>query len=125
MFRTVLGEADDCYPSYSDTIRCEWDAGVYSYFEDADGDELVEDTSESSFLYLGAPGLASPEGLGLGVSLQCFFDALGLPEDIDLAVDELTGDTYFVEGFQYKSLGLYVRAAADGRCSSFGLDGPD
>lgn len=124
-FRTVLGEADDCAPSFSDKIRCEWDAGVYAYFEDADGDELVEDTSSNSFLYLEDPGLTTPEGLGLGVSLQCFFDELGLADDIDLTIDELVGDVYFVEGLTYSSLGLYLHADADGRCDSFGMTGPD
>jgi hypothetical protein len=123
-FTAILGEPDDCDPTFSDKIECVWSAGVSGNFTDADGDELVEDTSTTSFVYVEDPGLASPEGLGLGLSLQCFLDQLGLAEDVSLDVDELVGDTYFVEGMTY-SFGLYLRAAADGRCDHFGMSGPD
>lgn len=123
-FTAVLGEPDDCDPTFSDKIDCEWGAGVSANFTDEDGDELVEDTSTTSIVYVEGPGLASPEGLGLGVSMQCFLDQLGLAEDVSLEIDELVGDTWYVDGLTY-DLGLYLHADADGRCESFGLAGPD
>ena len=77
----ALGDPGECSQSSTGSnVRCEWSQGIRTYFDDDDADGLPDAGDAAGVVYVSPPydGLTQ-EGLGLGVSLRCYTDALGDP----------------------------------------------
>jgi len=84
--RAAWGAAVQCnrftsVVSDSDRLACDWENGLGMHF-DVDGN-APEPTSPGSVFTFEAPFRGTtPDGLGIGVSLGCFVEALGEPRDV-------------------------------------------
>lgn len=89
--QTLFGGPDDTtvyfitYESYTYTnVTLRWDSGLAVTFDDDDADGLLEPSNRAQGLSLELPWSGGTEdGLGLGASVSCFFDALGTPDNLD------------------------------------------
>ena len=78
-----LGDAEcDSNAFEDDLIGCEWDWGVLALFHGEDG-SLPSDATATTVAAKDDFDGADPDGLGLGISLNCYLDTLGEPDDID------------------------------------------
>lgn len=86
----ALGPAScDASDVISETTFCDWQGGALrSHFDDVDLDGVPDPDATARGLYLseGYDG-TSPDGLGLRVSLACFYDVYGEPDEEDRVKD--------------------------------------
>jgi len=93
----ALGSDANCKASYAgDSYRCSWENGLTGYFDDDDGDGLPDDAAEAVVVFVDLPySGTSADGLGLGVSVECFGEALGVPDT--LAMERIAGGWFVTE----------------------------
>lgn len=104
----------------AETSFCEWSSGVHAHFDDQDLDGRPDDGAPARglFLYLPWNG-ADAAGLGLGVSLACFYETLGEPAETDRIS---SGDNERVVGLTYtEGLGTVFVHDVDGLASPDGI----
>lgn len=98
----ALGEPAKCTTSYMGSMHCEWGNGVSGYFDDEDDDGAADPESTGNIVFLDPPyDGATTDGLGVGVSMACFGDALGLPDALALDRHE---DRYLVTEAHYDEI---------------------
>jgi hypothetical protein len=103
----ALGETGDCDEPSSDWLVCHWqNDALHMYFEDADYDGQPDVDDVAIGLYLEESWSGSDEsGLGLGISMRCYLDVLGEPEEIEYYVD---GENIWIDQLYYQSLSAFV-----------------
>lgn len=123
----AFGETAVC-SSFSTTVFCEWTHGVSTGFDD-DGTGIANPTAISTYLSLRTPNdAATLDGLGVGASMSCFLDALGLPETLSY---EEAGGSYELVGLNYYDAGVFVSddggfiAPPDGQADDLFFFGPN
>jgi hypothetical protein len=87
-------------------VTCETGGGISARFTDEDADGAADPETTANVIHLTAPFAGrTQDGLGMGVSMACVLDALGLPEDLRF---EKMGDRYVVNWMMYGDLHLQV-----------------
>jgi hypothetical protein len=83
-FEAELGAADECDANIfeDELIGCEWDSGVFASFL-GDNGALPEDGEATMVAARHNYNGSDPDGLALNISLTCYLDVLGEPDDID------------------------------------------
>lgn len=121
----LLGEGDcDANLFDDELIGCEWDGGdLYASFEGENGvavEDGVARTVAAKENYAGA----DPSGLGLDISLNCYLDALGEPDDIDYVDTDAGLSPWHV---QWDGVGAFTDFFGDnyGAVTSLYLHGQD
>lgn len=101
-FRAALGEPTEIEGAGS-WVLVDWDQrGLYAYFDDDDGDnEPDPDEPVYRFVVNGPAAGTSVDGLATELSLACFVQVLGPPDDVD-TVDGM------VETLRYDALALRI-----------------
>ena len=82
----VLGEPD-CYSYYGGYLDCKWSDGIGAYFTDS-GDGTPAPTDTIPYFEVEKPfSGGTTDGLGIGVSMSCFYAVFGTPDYASLSWD--------------------------------------
>jgi len=108
-----LGETGHCSGASTpgatgQTLRCSWREGAISaWFDDDEGDDVPDEGPTMQGLHLSASWDGSdPNGLAMGLSLRCFIDLLGMPDQVNHTLyDNVTRQ---VSGLYWDALGFEV-----------------
>jgi hypothetical protein len=74
-----------CYRGLYDLDACAFPGGVTSFFDDPDGDLVIERGSPGRVLWVFAPYTGTTTtGLGVGSSFACFVAGLGTPGEVTI-----------------------------------------
>lgn len=66
-------------------VACDWNGGIGAHFDDLDRDEVPDAGAIADVFNIELPwDGTSEEGLALGLSMGCFVEVFGPPEDSDL-----------------------------------------
>lgn len=101
----ALGSAGACSAGDPNTqsLTCDW-SGLSAFFADADMDGVPDPGDTATCLFLGEPfDGGTTEGLGVGATMRCFVDALGIPSQAQFTA---TGKGYVVSQVGWGDFGI-------------------
>ncbi|MDP2315152.1 MAG: hypothetical protein Q8P41_19790 [Pseudomonadota bacterium] len=105
----AIGNDGSCAPQYfefdgytSSSASCDWNNGVSATFSDDDRDGVPDDFDTAYSVYVtSAYDGTTEDGLGIGASMSCFIDGIGVPDEVGFSLV----DTDWVLSYAYWSAG--------------------
>jgi hypothetical protein len=106
-------------------VSCAWSSGITAPFQGEDGSPSRTAKANQIFVKSAFSGTTA-EGMGIGVSMGCFIDAFGEPEELSV---EKEGDRYIVSSMLFHDPHIYLDDGRgpdtpDGMVDHMGLRGP-
>lgn len=100
-----FGEAS-CAALFPGFLECTWPNGIGGAFDDYDEDGVPDEHAFAWGMYVQAPfDGGTRDGIGVGASMSCFFDAFGEPDQAEMAWAD---GEWSVTAVAFDLLGLYA-----------------
>ena len=108
----AFGANGFCEPSFSwsDRLSCGWFNTIRVYFDDNDLDGIPDEFDAATAIYIDDTWDGTTDsGLGIGVSMRCFLDEYGVPDELDFRSED---GVIQLTGFEYIAIGLDISASS-------------